>query len=516
MCINIYMSNEFFEDDEINAAAGRFFRIGYVYPYQRLVIHNVLCGCGHFGEEAQQDVVRRQIVILPTGSGKSLCFMLPGALIERPVLMIFPLLSLMSDQERRIREAGQSCAVLRGGQSKSEREEIYAALKDGRLRFLIANPETLLVPSVANAVAEIDFAHVVIDEAHTVSEWGDTFRGAYLELRTILKGVRFDMLTAFTATASSDILNRMKPLIFADEDVNLIYGDPDRVNIHYSVIKTDSKHAALADLIKRAQKPLLVFARSRKRTRDLAVFLREELGSDEIYFYHAGLTKEEKKEREQWFFASDDGILTATCAYGLGVDKQNIRTVIHFDVPPTIEAYLQESGRGGRDRQQAFAYLLFSREDSQFAKTISDPLLRRRYEAVLKYAESQSCRRAFLIDKLDKKSENCSGCDVCDGTVVDRFYLKNFFSPYRFLSRVLTPTAFARVLRGEEFLPDFGISFGKLTCDEKNSEVAADFIDKLYKRKNKIDAKKNFYSAAVFLRAAVKRRRVRSRGSLSK
>ena len=153
MCINIYMSNEFFEDDEINAAAGRFFRIGYVYPYQRLVIHNVLCGCGHFGEEAQQDVVRRQIVILPTGSGKSLCFMLPGALIERPVLMIFPLLSLMSDQERRIREAGQSCAVLRGGQSKSEREEIYAALKDGRLRFLIANPETLLVPSVANAVA---------------------------------------------------------------------------------------------------------------------------------------------------------------------------------------------------------------------------------------------------------------------------------------------------------------------------------------------------------------------------
>ena len=170
------MDDEIFEDDEINAAARRFFRIGYVYPYQRLVIHNVLCGCGCFGEEARREVVRRQIVILPTGSGKSLCFMLPGVLIERPVLMIFPLLSLMSDQERRIRETGQSCAVLRGGQSKEERAEIYASLKGGRLRFLIANPETLLVPSVAEAVAEIDFAHVVIDEAHTVSEWGDTFR----------------------------------------------------------------------------------------------------------------------------------------------------------------------------------------------------------------------------------------------------------------------------------------------------------------------------------------------------
>ena len=324
------------------------------------------------------------------------------------------------------------------------------------------------------------------------------------------------MLTAFTATASSDILNRMKPLIFADEEVNLIYGDPDRVNIHYSVVKTDCKHAALAELVQQSQKPLLVFARSRKRTRDLAVFLRKTLGSDEIYFYHAGLTKEEKKAREQWFFASDGGILTATCAYGLGVDKQNIRTVIHFDLPPTIEAYLQESGRGGRDRQPASAYLLFSREDSQFAQTVSEPLLRRRYEAVLSYAESKSCRRAFLIDKLDKKSENCSGCDVCGGTVRNRFYLKSFFSPYRFLSRALSPADFARVLRGKEFLPDFGISFGKLTCGKKNSEVAADFIDKLYKRKKKTDAKKIFCSAASFLRAAVKRRRVRSRGSLSK
>ena len=510
------MDDEIFEDDEINAAARRFFRIGYVYPYQRLVIHNVLCGCGCFGEEARREVVRRQIVILPTGSGKSLCFMLPGVLIERPVLMIFPLLSLMSDQERRIRETGQSCAVLRGGQSKEERAEIYASLKDGRLRFLIANPETLLVPSVAEAVAGIVFAHVVIDEAHTVSEWGDTFRGAYLKLRSVLEGLRFDMLTAFTATASSDILNRMKPLIFADEEVNLIYGDPDRVNIHYSVVKTDCKHAALAELVQQSQKPLLVFARSRKRTRDLAVFLRKTLGSDEIYFYHAGLTKEEKKAREQWFFASDGGILTATCAYGLGVDKQNIRTVIHFDLPPTIEAYLQESGRGGRDRQPASAYLLFSREDSQFAQTVSEPLLRRRYESVLSYAESKSCRRAFLIDKLDKKSENCSGCDVCGGTVRNRFYLKSFFSPYRFLSRALSPADFARVLRGKEFLPDFGISFGKLTCGKKNSEVAADFIDKLYKRKKKTDAKKIFCSAASFLRAAFKRRRIRSRGSLPK
>lgn len=493
------MTDEIFDNDEINGAAFRFFGIRYVYPYQRLVIHNVLCAGGFYGEEGESEVIRNQIVILPTGAGKSLCFMLPGVMIEKPVLMIFPLLSLMGDQERRISETGMTCAVLRGGQDRQYRETVFTGLREGRIRFLISNPETLLVPDVGKAVSGIRFSHVVIDEAHTVSEWGDTFRSAYLRLGEILERLDYDILTAFTATASDEITERMKPLVFGDRQINLIYGDPDRVNIHYSVIRTDCKRAALLRLVGMAQKPLIVFASSRKRVRELARFLVEEQPENDVRFYHAGLTGEEKKECETWFFNSDNGILTATCAYGLGVDKQNIRTVIHYEPPPTIESYLQESGRGGRDRLPARAYLLFSSDDRRRADKISDPVLRRRYLSVTDYALSRICRREFLTEKLNHKCESCSGCDVCDNSVSEWFFLGGFFSEYRFLSRVLNAFEFERILRGREFPTSHEISFGPLHRDEKNREAVYDLVELLYKKKRRFNAKKfvSFFSDCI-------------------
>lgn len=484
------MSDEDFTGDEINEAALKFFRIRYVYPYQRLVIHNVLCAGGYYGEEGESDVIRHQIVILPTGAGKSLCFMLPGVMIEKPVLMIFPLLSLMGDQERRILETGMTCAVLRGGQNKRERESVFEGVRQGRIRFLIANPETLLVSSVTEAVCGIRFAHVVVDEAHTVSEWGDTFRSAYLRLGEILEKLDYDILTAFTATASDEIMGRMKPLVFGNRQINLIYGNPDRVNIHYSVIRTDCKRTALLRLVREEKKPLIVFASSRKRVRDLANFLRETVSENEVRFYHAGLTKEEKKECETWFFNSGNGILTATCAYGLGVDKQNIRTVIHYEPPPTVEAYLQESGRGGRDRLPARAYLLFSPEDRRRAEKITNPLLRRRYLSVLDYASSRICRREFLTERLNHKCESCSGCDVCDNNITTWFFLGGFFSEYRFLSRVLNAFEFERVLHGRDFPSSHEISFGTLSAGKKRHEAVYDLPELLYKKKGRFDAKK--------------------------
>ena len=487
--------------DEINEAALRFFRIRYVYPYQRLVIHNVLCAGGFYGEEGKSEVIRNQIVILPTGAGKSLCFMLPAVMISEPVLMIFPLLSLMSDQERRILDTGLTCAVLRGGQTEEERKSVFSGLKHGKIRYLISNPETLRLPSVSDALSEIRFAHVVVDEAHTVSEWGKTFRSAYLQLRPVLEKLSYDILTAFTATASEEIMADMKPLIFGDSQVNLIYGDPDRVNIHYSVIRTDCKRAALLELIRQAEKPLIVFASSRKRVRDLAVFLSEALPGIPVLFYHAGLTKEEKKDCENCFFDSKDGILTATCAYGLGVDKQNIRTVIHFDPPPTIEAYLQESGRGGRDRLPARAYLLYSREDRKKEKKISNPILRRRYRAVLEYAESRSCRREFLTERLNHRCESCSGCDVCNDTVASYFFIGHFFSRYRFLARVLNSTEFRRFIFGLPFFSSHEISFVPLSDGkEKNREAVYDFMELLYKKTRRRNAKKFFWIIFVYLR----------------
>lgn len=486
------MEEEIFVKDEINEAANRFFRISYVYPYQRLVIHNVLCAGGFYGKEGENEVIRNQIVILPTGAGKSLCFMLPGVMLEQPVLMIFPLLSLMSDQQRRIEETSMSCAVLRGGQTKEERQEIFKGLQEGKIRFLISNPETLQISTVIESIAAIRFSHVVIDEAHTVSEWGDTFRSAYLGLGKILERLNYAILTAFTATASDEIMARMKPLLFDEKQVNLIYGDPDRVNIHYSVIQTDCKKTTLLKLVREAEKPLIVFASSRRKVRDLSLFLQEAEGEENVRFYHAGLTTEEKKECEKWFFDSNDGILTATCAYGLGVDKQNIRTVIHFEPPPTVESYLQESGRGGRDRLPARAYLLFSKEDRRKAKKITHPLLRRRYLSVVAYASSSGCRREFLTALLNHRCESCSGCDVCDNSVRRLFLTDSFFSRYRFLSRAVNAFEFERVIKGMPFASSHSISFGSLYTKENHPEAVYELSELLYKKKRRFNAKTFF------------------------
>ncbi|MBR4159725.1 MAG: RecQ family ATP-dependent DNA helicase [Spirochaetia bacterium] len=395
------------EKDYLNQAAQEHFGIPYLFPYQRLAISNILdCASGPVENNPAQ------IVILPTGAGKSLCFMLPALLTQGITLIIFPLLSLMADQKRRLDSAGIPSLILRGGLSKEERHQAFERIQKGDVKIVIANPEILLAPGVLEKVKQGNIFHVVIDEAHTVSQWGDTFRNAYLELGKIVKELKPRVTTAFTATASREILDRFAEIIFGGIQPNIIRADPDRPNIRYDALPFLSKDAALLKAVQKAEKPLIVFCSSREGTEITARRLKNHLKNQEVYFYHAGLTREEKKKIEDKFFVSTGGVLVATCAYGMGVDKSNIRTVIHAELPTSAEAYLQESGRGGRDRKQAYAVALVPFIPEPDANPDS-PDARRKKELYHIFT-TPACRRAALLHILEHESQLCTGCDVCD------------------------------------------------------------------------------------------------------
>jgi ATP-dependent DNA helicase RecQ len=450
------------EEDPLTSAVKNLFGLSYLFPYQRLVMTNILeaaeasgipvkwsgeCEETSLSEEepplpSDREIQGKQIVILPTGAGKSLCFQLPAMLIEGLTLVIYPILSLMADQQRRLSERGFAPVTLRGGQSKEERDDIWQKLESGQSKFIIANPEVLLTPQVKEKLEKLKVVHVVIDEAHCVSEWGESFRPSYLEIGSIINSLNPPLVTAFTATASDPVLEKIKKYIFGDSEARQIAGNPDRPNIYYTAKGCVNRNLAVRDLLISNKRPAIVFCSSRPGTEKLAHFLRNELkemGYDwhsEIRFYHAGLSREEKAETEKWLLKNTEAVLCSTCAFGMGVDKSDVRTVIHRDCAPSVEAYLQESGRAGRDGEQSKAILLWGPEDEIAMKRAKTETDRKRLTALFKYAQdTEHCRRHSLLAMLNYDSAGevpeklC--CDVCEkeacSNLREELSILNFF-----------------------------------------------------------------------------------------
>jgi len=510
------MNNQTSFPDPVTEIAQKYFGIEYLFPWQRLVVANILdaveaakaadaaakatvtfaagaASRGHGdttvedgatettgatvsartdgspGDELHdEDGVLRgnQIVLLPTGAGKSLCFQVPALMLEGATLIVYPLLALMGDQARRMNQGGLDPAIFRGSQTHEEREDQFKRLegKDGRppARLVIANPEVLQGEEVISRIAKRGVDHIAIDEAHCISEWGDTFRPVYLELKKIAERLKPRAVTAFTATASPRTLTRIAEALF-DGRAHIVRGDSDRPNILYNVYHCRAKEAALIREVARRQRPMIVFCATRGGTERTAHLLRETLEDTDIRFYHAGLQKEEKIALETWFLAHERAILCCTCAFGMGVDKKNIRTVIHRDAPPTVEAYVQEAGRGGRDGTIAEAVLLWSPADRKRLEKLPSPA-KERASVLIAFAESGRCRREVLLEALGDPKANartaneagarvgspdgegssggagagsrggagagsrggarggeqiaCTGCDICDGKAV--------------------------------------------------------------------------------------------------
>lgn len=388
--------------DTVTEVAKKTFNVQFLYPWQRLVIANILDAV----QDLEETQFQHQIVLLPTGAGKSMCFLVPAVMLKKPTLIIYPLLALMTDQQRRMNEAGLKSVVLRGEQSEQERNEIFTQIKQG-VKIILANPEVLQNKTVVQRLAECQIQHIAIDEAHCVYEWGTTFRPAYLTLGNIAEELHAPVITAFTATASPEVLQKIAEILFKGK-AHIVQSASDRANIHYHVINCYNKKKQALKLAVQSEKPVLMFCGTRKKAEEMARELRAYFNDDCVKFYHAGLTKEEKNAVENWFYPKEQVYLCSTVAFGMGIDKKNIRTVIHVEPSTSIESYIQESGRAGRDGEVSNAYLLWNYEDK--IKTSHNA----RTKLIADYAESKTCRRQFLLDALGGEKAVCSGCDICN------------------------------------------------------------------------------------------------------
>lgn len=413
-------------DTQAQEIARKHFGIKQLSFYQRLVIANILDSVQAVsqGTGELRDGIN-QVVLLPTGAGKTLCFLVPALMLQGATLVIYPLLALMTDQERRMKDAGISCVVFRGGQSESERQTNFEKIANGA-RIIITNPEMLENESLLKRLASCNIEHIAIDEAHCVSEWGDTFRPSYLKLGSVIETLGVKTVSAFTATASPLVLSRITQVLFSGR-ARIIRSLADRPNIKYSVIKAYEKKRFAMLLALTLAKPMLIFCGTRNKAQNMARDLVEILGIDKVRFYHAGLTKQERDATESWFFSSNDSILCCTCAFGMGVDKKDIRTVIHLEAADTAESYIQEAGRGGRDGKTCQAILLWSPKDEEhYSKFLPNS----RQAVIAKLASSTQCRRQVLLDALGAEKTICSGCDICNHTykdyALDAMFVRDF------------------------------------------------------------------------------------------
>ncbi|MCH3908102.1 MAG: RecQ family ATP-dependent DNA helicase [Sphaerochaeta sp.] len=380
----------------VTTIARNQFGIPSLRPYQRLVVvdllERILTPQYHQGA----------LVILPTGFGKTLCFSIPAVVMPDHMLVIYPLLSLMHDQIRRFAADGIRHVVIRGGQTKAQRDSVWNTLDEGKPTVIVTNAECVQQPGIRRRLSRYRFSMAVIDEAHTVSQWGTRFRPSYADLGIFLKFLDVRLVAAFTATASERIVTDLKQLLFCGSTPHVIRASADRDNISYHVERTLSKsHTIHRILSVPLWRPAVVFCPTRALCEQYAARFSSRERSIPVRYYHAGLGREGRQALERWFATRDDAVLFSTCAFGMGVDKKNIRTVIHLSPPHDVESYLQESGRAGRDGQPAKAFVLLDHTD------YPSPL-------AMVFSQKERCIRSALLSLMGEEIDSCGGCDVCD------------------------------------------------------------------------------------------------------
>ncbi len=388
----------------------------------------------------QEDIInnilnkRDVLALMPTGGGKSLCYQLPAVLLDGLTIVISPLIALMKDQVDSLNVAGIPAAFYNSAQSLDEQSQVISKLNNNQIKLLYLAPERLFgtESKLISFLKTLPVVQIAIDEAHCISQWGHDFRPEYLMLAGLKKKFPDVPVIALTATADKltqkDILDKLalhNPAVFVSSF--------NRANITYRVLPKRNSFDQLLDFLdNRRDESGIIYCLSRKSTEALAADLKAEGYLAEAY--HAGLDNATKACNQEAFLRDDVKIVVATIAFGMGINKSNVRYVVHMDMPKNIEGYYQETGRAGRDGLPSGALLFFSPGDAiklkEFAKVNDNPeqtqIMLNKLNDMVHYCQLPTCRRKFLLNYFDEQApDNCGACDVClseftrfDGTLI--------------------------------------------------------------------------------------------------
>ena len=396
---------------DIQAELANLFGYREFRPYQAEVISATLAG-------------RDSFTIMPTGGGKSLCYQLPARLMDGVCVVVSPLISLMKDQVDAATATGLKAVAFNSASSMAERERARAGLLSGDLDLVYVSPERLAVPEFMDLLQRSRLSFFAIDEAHCISQWGHDFRPDYLELSRLSEIFPDTPLAAFTATATErvrrDIVERL-----ALRDPLLVRASFNRPNLFYEITPKGKLDKQLLDFLAGHEGPGIIYRTTRKDVEATTAFLNRH--GIPAQAYHAGLADVERAETQEAFRQDRCPVIVATIAFGMGIDKPNVRFVLHGDLPKNIEGYYQETGRAGRDGEPATCAMFYGRKDMglllTFARQVEDEAAREaalaQVYAMADFTGRDTCRRKGLLAYFGETypEENCGACDICTGRV---------------------------------------------------------------------------------------------------
>jgi ATP-dependent DNA helicase RecQ len=441
----------------------------------------------HFGYETfrplQADIIqhvlaqKNSLILMPTGGGKSLCFQLPALKFEGLTLVISPLIALMKDQVDNLQANGIPAAFLNSTLNLSEVNNVRQRVLNNELKLLYIAPERLSANGFREFLAQLKISLIAIDEAHCISEWGHDFRPDYRNLRQLRADFPQTPIIALTATATEKVRADIQQQL-ALKDARVFLSSFNRPNLSYFIQPKQQPFEKLIELLNQHKnEPTIIYCFSRKNTETLASDLQAN-GINALP-YHAGLDGNTRRQTQEKFIRDQIQVIVATIAFGMGIDKPDIRLIVHFDLPKSIEGYYQETGRAGRDGLPAKCVLFYSFGDKfkhdYFIRQTIDEAERERsaqnLQKVIDFCESINCRRQFLLEYFNEKfSQTCDGCDIClnvgekfDATELTQKILscvarvrERFGANY--ITEILAGSRSAKIQqRGHHQLPTFGI-----------------------------------------------------------
>ena len=408
--VNISKKNDnfvqFFLHPDMENVLKRYFGYDSFRPYQREIIENIMHG-------------HSSLVLMPTGGGKSLCYQLPALMMEGTTIVISPLISLMRDQVRQLRSNGIAAVALNSSEDDLDMMTLQRECQDGHVKLVFLSPERLMM-ELPRFLRSIHISLIAVDEAHCISQWGHDFRPEYSQLGILRESFPQVPIVALTATADKvtrfDILNQLNI-----PDAKVFVGSFDRPNLSLDVrrgLDSYEKRVAILHFLASHQgEPGIIYCLSKKNAESVAAFLRAH--HVEAAVYHAGLSLLERNRAQEDFLNDKIQVVCATIAFGMGINKGNVRFVIHYNLPKSIENYYQEIGRAGRDGAPADTLLFYNVADivqlTRFAQASGQSGVNmERLSRMREYAEANVCRRRILLNYFGQETaSDCHNCDVC-------------------------------------------------------------------------------------------------------